>query len=286
MKNGYMVKKLVTAAVLSALVISLTACGESEPDPNEGMYKATVAEMSGIQMDVDEVFDGGITIELKGRGKGRFYADGDDCGIKWSLDGDDFYAKGGGAELEGTLKDGVMVLEDLQGSGVNITLVNEDYDGGDSEEMSVLDTLKAYKNNEGIPDTSADTDDDDDWSWDDGDEDDDWTSDDGEDDEYDNHQDTGIYELTYYQDEDDVINGSDLRTYGLASNLYLYSDGTGVWEFEDTSYDLTWEDGVFYMENENGGTDTDYYELDSGILTISDPVNRIDIEFTYVGPAE
>ena len=42
--------------------------------------------------------------------------------MKWTLDGTTFHAEGGGAELDGTLSDGVMVLEDVLSSGVSITL--------------------------------------------------------------------------------------------------------------------------------------------------------------------
>ncbi len=111
---------LITAFVMTVLC----ACGgeAAEDDPNIGVYKAKKAELGGFEIDVTDVFDEGFTIELKNKGKGRVEMDGDGGNIKWTLDGNTFHAEGGGAEFDGTLGDGVMVLEDLEGSGVTLTL--------------------------------------------------------------------------------------------------------------------------------------------------------------------
>ncbi|MBQ6129023.1 MAG: hypothetical protein IJI51_05135, partial [Lachnospiraceae bacterium] len=71
---------------------------------------------------VEDVFEGGFTLELMKKGKARLEADGDGGKMKWTLDGNKFHAEGGGAVLDGTLSDGVMVLENVMDSGMTLTL--------------------------------------------------------------------------------------------------------------------------------------------------------------------
>ncbi len=120
MKN--VTKKLICFLLLVVLTTALCACGSSEPDPNAGVYKGTSAEMAGISVDLAEVFGDDFSIELVNKSKAKFNYDGESYNLKWTLDGTTFHAAGGGAELNGTLSDGVMVLENLLDSGINITL--------------------------------------------------------------------------------------------------------------------------------------------------------------------
>ena len=117
-------KKLFALLLLAALLVSLAACGSSGPkDPNCGLYEAVEAEVFGITVKVEDVFEDGLSIELKDGGKAVFRYEGKDYSMKWTRDGEIFHAEGGGAELDGTLADGVMQLEDILGSGVQIKLV-------------------------------------------------------------------------------------------------------------------------------------------------------------------
>ena len=122
MKNLW--KKLACMLLAAMLVTMLCACGgSSEPDPNAGLYTGSSAEMSGMTLDLADLFGDDFTIELKDGGKGVFTYDGESYNIKWTLDGTTFHAEGRGAELDGTLSDGTMVLENVLDSGVNITLI-------------------------------------------------------------------------------------------------------------------------------------------------------------------
>ena len=114
---------LVSAVLLTGLI---TGCGKGEPDPNSGRYDAITAETNGISLAASEVFGDGLAIELKDGGKATLHFDGEDYSMKWTLDGNDFQAKGSGAELNGVLVDGMMWIEDLQGTGVNIEFVCND----------------------------------------------------------------------------------------------------------------------------------------------------------------
>ncbi|MCR4684106.1 MAG: hypothetical protein K5649_01420 [Lachnospiraceae bacterium] len=125
----------------------LAGCGKAEDDPNAGTYVGTSAEAFGTEMDIEDFYEGGVSIELNGGGKGKMYLGSDDFKIKWELDGDDFHASGSGADLDGTLSDGVLYLEDMMGMGVNMTLVCDELaNGGDGEDGgvsgSVLQRLK------------------------------------------------------------------------------------------------------------------------------------------------
>jgi hypothetical protein len=120
-------KRIVSLLLLIALIFALAACGSEEPDPNAGVYEASTAEYSGITVSIDTLFPNGFSLELKNGGKATFHYDGKDYGMKWKLDGTTFHAEGGGAELDGTLSDGVMILKNVLDSGVSLTLVNPDH---------------------------------------------------------------------------------------------------------------------------------------------------------------
>ena len=120
-------KRIVSLLLLIALIFALAACGSEEPDPNAGVYEASTAEYSGITISIDKVFPDGFSLELKNGGKAIFRYEGKDYSMKWTLDGTTFHAEGGGADLDGTLSEGVMVLENVLDSGVTLTLLNPDY---------------------------------------------------------------------------------------------------------------------------------------------------------------
>ncbi len=110
--------------LFAAMMLVLAGCGSDDDanDPNLGLYKAKSAEMSGFTVGVEDVFERGFTLELKKKGKARLEADGDGGNMKWTLEGNKFHAEGGGAVLDGTLSDGVMVLENVMDSGMTLTL--------------------------------------------------------------------------------------------------------------------------------------------------------------------
>ena len=117
-------KKWIALALALVLVLCLAACGESaEPDPNAGLYEAESAQMYGLSIQISDVFEDGFSLELKNGGKAVFHYEGKDYNLKWTLDGDVFHAEGGGAALDGTLSEGVMLLENVLDSGMEITLV-------------------------------------------------------------------------------------------------------------------------------------------------------------------
>ena len=138
----------VLLILLAIMMAALTGCGSDigADNPNLGVYKAKSAEMSGFKVSVEEVFEDGFIIELKKKGKAHLEADGEDGGnIKWTLDGDKFHAEGGGAVLDGTLSDGVMVLENVMDSGMTLYLECDAIVAGAGKRDDGKATLKGKK---------------------------------------------------------------------------------------------------------------------------------------------
>lgn len=130
-------KKVISLLLVFAMVFAFAACGKSgEPipaiAPEVGLYKASSAEMSGYELNVEEVI-GDFSLNLMGGGKAVFHYAEHDYDMKWSCEEGAFHAEGGGAELNGTIADGVMVLENILGSGINITLICEELLPADAE---------------------------------------------------------------------------------------------------------------------------------------------------------
>lgn len=124
-------KKYLSLFLILCLLLGLVACGgdkgEASDDPNLGLYEAYTAEMWGIEMSVADIYEKGFTVELKAKGKCALEVDGKKANGKWSLEGENIHIKGGGVEMDGVLKDGVITVEDLMGMGLTMTFKNMSY---------------------------------------------------------------------------------------------------------------------------------------------------------------
>ena len=123
-----MIKRLVAVfLVLILSVATLAGCAAKvDPsDPNQGLWKATSAEMLGVSMEASEMFGKGFTIELRDKGKCSLNVDGKKANGTWTLDGSAFTVKGGGLDCEGTLSGGKIVLNDVMGMGMALTFEKE-----------------------------------------------------------------------------------------------------------------------------------------------------------------
>ncbi|WP_155831527.1 hypothetical protein [Butyrivibrio sp. LC3010] len=124
MKKKRLFQRQLICMILSLILVMFTACGSDSgaDDPNLGLYEATTANMSGFELGVKDVFEDGFSIELKKNGKAHLQSGDEGGDFKWTLEGETFHGEGGGATFDGTLKNGVMVLENVEGSGVTLTL--------------------------------------------------------------------------------------------------------------------------------------------------------------------
>ena len=117
---------VIILAVLALIGIAVLAFGGSDRaaanDPNLGLYKATSASMYGMDLNLDDIFDGGFTIELQKGGKCRIQA-GEEKGIgTWSLEDGILTVNDGTSTIEGKLEDGVFTVENMLDMGLNMTL--------------------------------------------------------------------------------------------------------------------------------------------------------------------
>ncbi|MBR6114839.1 MAG: hypothetical protein IKQ10_06590 [Oscillospiraceae bacterium] len=118
-------KRALAIILLAILALSLVGCG-GEPDPNEGVYVGRTGSMGGISVAVESAFPGGFSAELKSGGKAVLTIDGTDYSVKWAVDGDAIEITAADTTLTGTVSDGVMVLRDVLGSGIDLTLERAD----------------------------------------------------------------------------------------------------------------------------------------------------------------
>ena len=125
---------LIIAAVLIVLaVIAYLAFGKggsggggkSDSDSRLGLYTAQKADMSGFEISIASMWEKGFTIELKSGGKAEVNVDGTKGSAKWTDENGVFTLSGGGLDCSGTLSDGVLVLEDVMGTGIRLTFTKE-----------------------------------------------------------------------------------------------------------------------------------------------------------------
>lgn len=110
--------------VLLALVLMLCLCACGETDPNLGVYTCTNIRTQGMDLTPDEIFPGGVVLELKSGGRGTMTVDGEPGNIKWSLDGSEFSLETADGISAGELNNGVITLE-LVDTGIVLTLRGE-----------------------------------------------------------------------------------------------------------------------------------------------------------------
>ena len=124
---------IIGGAVLAVILAVVLICvlggksgGDAADDNSDlGLYTATKAEMLGIEMDITDMFENGVTIELKSDGKCIMNVDGAKSNGKWTLENGALHIKGGILDCDGTLANGVMTLENMLNMGVAITFEKE-----------------------------------------------------------------------------------------------------------------------------------------------------------------
>ncbi len=130
-------KKMISLALAMVLVLPLAACGgkgggTSADDPAIGKYLGQKVAYSedDTWMSMNEIYNEGDNyIELQSGGKGVFSLDGDTDEVKWSVDKDGVLKMtSDGLECKGTLKDGLITLDDYWGFSLKMTFLKEGVD--------------------------------------------------------------------------------------------------------------------------------------------------------------
>lgn len=236
-------KKIICILMTIILVLPLAACGGSkgDDDPNLGVYEARTGEMLGIEVPVSDFYEEGFTIELKKKGKGKVFCDGEDAGIKWTLDGEDIHIEGGGLDLDGTLKDGVMVFDNIMDSGLKLTFICDDIAdnaGSGSGDEDSSDEADADNDEGSLKDDIFGSS---------------KSSEDSDDsgskglsrglDSLDTSSDAGTWELYTVLQDGHTYMQEQLAAKGIESTITMESDGTGVIELAGVKSDMEWGDG-------------------------------------------
>lgn len=115
-------KKIISLLLTLTFIFALCACGAT--DPNLGRYNGSQIDIMGW-MDMSEVFEGESYIELEADGEGTIALAGESASLTWTLDGEDITITIEEVDSTGTLKDGVLTLDDFLGTGFAATFVKE-----------------------------------------------------------------------------------------------------------------------------------------------------------------
>jgi hypothetical protein len=126
MKKNKIIKSICVMMTL-ILIPMLVSCGTEEetgPDPNIGLYVVTGASSGDLMIDSDEIYDEGegMSFELKEGGTGIFTVYDNEDGtstsnFNWKRKGNKFHGEGGQAVFDGTVENGVLILNNLNDSG-------------------------------------------------------------------------------------------------------------------------------------------------------------------------
>jgi len=120
--------KLLLIILVMSIVMALAACGSGAEDPASGRYNCTSLEFLGFGSEPS-----GEYIELSSGGKGKMDILNGETSIKWKLNGENISVTYFFLTYEGTLKDGVLVLDML---GSKYTFVKGDVDNSNTTETT------------------------------------------------------------------------------------------------------------------------------------------------------
>ncbi len=115
--------RLISAALVLMTLLSLTACNTS-PDPNAGVYTCVYLQKDGENLAPTEIYSSAPTLELSTGGKGVLTLAGADYACKWALSGGAFSLTTDGGVSQGTLSDGVCIV-DILNTGMSYVFLRE-----------------------------------------------------------------------------------------------------------------------------------------------------------------
>ena len=127
-------KRMIAAVLTLLLAVALCACGgEKIPDsPYLGTWTAVSAQFGDADVPIDEVFPGGMVLELQASGVCQLTLGDQSDPASWSAADGNITISDGETDLLGTVDEGAIVLEI---SGMYITLTRgAEESAGETEE--------------------------------------------------------------------------------------------------------------------------------------------------------
>ena len=115
-------KRIVCFLLTAVLVVSLVGCGgEAGDNPNVGTWIGVSVDVFGIEGNINEVYAGGSTLELKADGGCTAVFDGDRATGKWTGSGSRLTVTIGGADYKCEIDGDALILELLDEMNVIYT---------------------------------------------------------------------------------------------------------------------------------------------------------------------
>lgn len=129
---------LLVAAVFVSM-LSLSGCGggggttKSEANPYEGKWVAVVAEAMGVQLPIEECFEGDLSFELNSGGKVVFHADEETGNGKWAVADNKLTITIQGEEMVADVGENTFTFDDLMDMGLKVIFGKEGTDATNPE---------------------------------------------------------------------------------------------------------------------------------------------------------
>ena len=117
---------ILAVLALIGILFFATRGGGKADDPNLGVYKAATVEMYGMQLNAEDIYKNGFTIELKANGVCEINSDGQKGRGKWTLEDDKITIDDNHSVITGTLSNGVLTLENMLDMGLNMVMEKQE----------------------------------------------------------------------------------------------------------------------------------------------------------------
>lgn len=265
MKKG--VLKTVSCIVLAVFMTAVCACSgdEGPDDPNLGVYVAKSAEMSGLKIGIEDIYEDGFKLELKKKGKATLSADGESGSMKWTLENGKFHAEGGGATFDGTLKDGDMVLENVMDSGMTLYLECDAVKAAAGTTANANAKADTPEETDAVPVDNAEQ------TADQTDEKEGGSATDKLTEMLDAPADAGKWVLFNVTEKGRVYMEDELKEKGIESWIEMNADGTGKIYLVGQLMDMEWDNGNITVPDNGEGEKEEYrYTISNEYLVLVD----------------
>lgn len=128
-----MKKWMKQLSFLMVCTLILSACGGGKPTPYDGKWIAVAAEAIGVHMNGEEAFGGELSFEIKGTGKMKFHAAGEESLVSWTEKDGKIVIDLSGQEMVGTPGENIITFDNAMGQGLKVIFAKEGTDAMNPE---------------------------------------------------------------------------------------------------------------------------------------------------------